>query len=118
MISPLPFVKAGIVSAITFELSKAIYIDGHGNKRFSGGPVVFVPVDGPQDKYQVAGVVSNYPTPLREPICNKDGEVIRDSHGEPTAFFAENPGLVVSHDVGYATKLIDLNPVGFALPDE
>ena len=115
---PLPFVKAGIVSAITFDPHKSIYIDGHANRGFSGGPVVFVPTNGPQNKYQVAGVVSYYPTPLLEPIRNKDGKVIVDSHGKPTAFFAENPGLVVAHDVGYSTELIDLNPIGFALPEE
>ena len=115
---PLPFVKAGIVSAITAGPPRAVYIDGHGNKGFSGGPVVFVPTDGPQQKYQVAGVVSHYPTPLLVPIRNKDGKVILDSNSEPTAFFAENPGFVVAHDVGYATELIDLNPIGFTLSDE
>lgn len=115
---PVPFVKAGIVSAITFDLPKSIYIDGHGNKGFSGGPVVFVPTDGPQDKYQVAGIVSYYPTPLLVPIRNKAGEVILNSVNEPTAYFAENPGLVVAHHIGHATELIDLNPIGFPLPAE
>ena len=115
---PLPFVKAGVVSAIATDPCRSVYIDGHGNKGFSGGPVVFVSANGTQDKYRVAGVVSNYPTPLLEPIRSKDGKVIVDSHGEPAAFFAENPGLVVAHDIGYATELIDLKPIGFALPDE
>ena len=115
---PLPFVKSGIVSAITLESPKSIYVDGHGNKGFSGGPVVFVRNGQPKKTYQVAGVVSYYPRPLLEPIRNKDGEVILDSHGKPTAYFAENPGLVVAHHIGYATELIDLNPIGFPLPDK
>ena len=115
---PIPFVKAGIVSAITFDLPKSIYIDGHGNKGFSGGPVIFVPTNGPQGTYHVAGVVSYYPTPLLVPIRNKAGEVILNNQNEPTAYFAENPGLVVAHHIGYATELIDLNPIGFPLSDE
>ena len=115
---PLPFVKAGIVSAIIVESPKSIYVDGHGNKGFSGGPVVFVRTDGSKKTYQVAGVVSYYPTPQLEPIRNKDGEVILDSHSKPTAYFAENPGLVIAHHISYATELIDLNPVGFPLPDK
>ena len=97
---------------------KSIYVDGHGNKGFSGGPVVFVRNGQPKKTYQVAGVVSYYPRPLLEPIRNKDGEVILDSHGKPTAYFAENPGLVVAHHISYATELIDLNPIGFPLPDK
>ena len=115
---PLPFVKAGIVSAITTESPRSIYIDGHGNRGFSGGPVVFVQRKGGKKTYQVAGVVSYYPTPILEPIRNKDGKVFLDGDGEPTAYFAENPGLVVAHNVEYAMELIDLNPIGFPLPGE
>ena len=40
---PVPFVKAGIVSAVIPGNPTRIYIDGHGNKGFSGGPVLFAP---------------------------------------------------------------------------
>ena len=38
---PMPFAKAGIVSAMINEDASRIFIDAHGNKGFSGGPVVF-----------------------------------------------------------------------------
>ena len=113
---PIPFVKAGIVSAIIGGNLTRFFIDGHGNKGFSGGPVVFVPNGQPQAELRVAGIVANYPTPLREPIIDKLGHPIVDSHGEPAAFFQENPGFVVVMDIRHAIDLIDANPVGFQLP--
>ena len=113
---PIPFVKAGIVSAIVPAIPTRIYIDGHVNKGFSGGPVVFVPIGQPQNKIQVAGIVANYPTPLQEPIVDKSGNPIVNDHGEPSAFFRENPGFVVAMDIRHAIDLIDANPVGFQLP--
>ena len=113
---PMPFVKAGIVSAIIGGNLTRFFIDGHGNKGFSGGPVVFVPNGQPQAELRVAGIVANYPTPLREPIIDKLGHPIVDSHGEPAAFSQENPGFVVVMDIRHAIDLIDANPVGFQLP--
>ena len=115
---PLPFVKAGIVSAIPLGKPTLIYIDGHGNKGFSGGPVVFVSNGRPANELRVAGIVANYPTPLREPIVDKHGDAIVDDHNEPFAFFPENPGLVVAYDIRHAVELIDANPVGFVLPSD
>lgn len=43
---PLPLVKGGIVSAFTqFNGAEAILLDGHNNSGFSGGPVVFQPLN-------------------------------------------------------------------------
>ena len=108
--------KAGIVSAITFEDPRSIYIDGHANKGFSGGPVVFVRGGDPQNNYRVAGVVSHYPTPIMEPIRNRHGNIILDAEGHPIAYFAENPGFIVAHHISYAMEMIDSNPIGYELP--
>ena len=115
---PIPFVKTGIISALIFGNPTRFFIDGHGNKGFSGGPVVFVPNGLPQTELRVAGIVANYPTPLREPIVDKRGHPIVDDHNEPAAFFSENPGFVVAMAISHATDLIDANPVGFQLPTE
>ena len=110
---PLPFAKTGIVSALSLG-ERPLYIDAHGNKGFSGGPVVFVP-PGRHGEFRIAGVVAHYPTPLVEPVVDKDGNVIRDGGGEPTAYFKENPGIVVAYDIRHATDLMDANPIGFPL---
>ena len=78
--------------------------------------ITSVPNGLPQTELRMAGVVANYPTPLREPIVDKRGNPIVDDHNEPAAFFSENPGFVVAMAISHATGLIDANPVGFQLP--
>jgi len=51
---PFPFVKKCIVSSIN---KKMIYLDGHNNRGFSGGPVV---VTGKNNSIKVVGVVSGF----------------------------------------------------------
>lgn len=114
---PVPFVKAGILSAFQVEEPKRIYIDAHGNQGFSGGPVVFKEPGQRGNEFKVAGVVANAPTPLLTPVVNDRGEPI-EAEGKPVAFFRENQGIVVAHDIQHATDLIDANPVGFELPPD
>ena len=100
--------------AIDGGLESKLYLDAHGNRGFSGGPVVFVPGGKESGEYQVAGVVSCYPTPLLEPIVDIQGEPILN-RGEPIAYFKENPGIVVAFMIKHAIDLIDNNPIGFLL---
>ena len=105
---PLPFVKAGVISAWTNGTVKRIYIDSHVNEGFSGGPVVFSP-PGDQKVLRVAGVVVGYP---------KRFQPVVDEHGNTVALAQENPGLVLAIDISHVVALIDANPIGFALPTE
>ena len=113
---PLPFVKAGIVSAVEFGDVTRIYLDAHGNKGFSGGPVVFVPYGQPKNKLRVAGIVSYYPIPQYLPIVDHDGNEITDHGGKPIGYIQENPGFVVAIAIKHALELINANPIGFELP--
>ena len=112
---PLPFVKSGVFSAMTFQDPRKIFVDGHNNTGFSGGPVVFYENEDRQKGLRVAGVVSNYPTPL-EPVVNKGGEPILNRDDEPIAYVQENPGITVAFNIRHATDLIEANPIGFQLP--
>lgn len=58
---PLPFVKRGIVSCIEFGPGKEsrVYLDGHNNRGFSGGPVVF-PDPANRSILKVGAVISGY----------------------------------------------------------
>ena len=114
---PIPFVKSGVLSALIPREDTRIYIDGHNNKGFSGGPVVFVPMGSPPSELKLAGVVSNYPV-SREPVVDAQGQPILGAGAAPVAYVQENPGFVVAFDVRHATDLIDANPVGLALPPE
>ena len=113
---PVPFVKAGVVSAMIPGNASHIYVDAHGNKGFSGGPVVFVPNGRQPNEFCVAGVVSNYPTPILEPVVTRSGDHLTDANNIPVAYFPENPGLIVAFDIPHATDMIKANPIGRTLP--
>ena len=112
---PLPFIKAGIVSAIKHTYATRIYIDAHGNTGFSGGPVVFAKDNDPQKELRIAGVIAEAPRPRLRPVVDKSGKPLIDEDGEPIAHFAENQGIVVAFGINHATDLIDKNPIGFPL---
>ena len=104
---PLPFVKAGIIGAMSLSSPvKIICIDAHVNEGFSGGPVVFSP-PGRQNVLRVAGVVVGYP---------KCFQPVVDDHENPFARAEENPGIVVAIGIQHVVALIEANPIGFALP--
>lgn len=111
---PIPFVKAGVMSSMSPDEPKRIYIDAHGNKGFSGGPVVFTPSGGSDNELIVAGVVAESPTPLLTPIVDALGNAVLDN-GEPRAYFAENQGFVVAYSIRHANDMIDENPIGLDL---
>ena len=51
---PFPFIKQSIISSINKDI---IYLDGHNNRGFSGGPVV---ITNSKNQTQIIGVVSGY----------------------------------------------------------
>ena len=91
---PIPFVKKAIVSNIDKDLK--IYLDGHNNQGFSGGPVVFKPQGS--NEFQVAGVISSY-NAVHEPIT---------IHGKQTQdiFYSYNTGIINAYNIEYAVALI------------
>ena len=108
---PIPFAKAGIISAFLSEDAPAvqkIYLDAHANEGFSGGPVVFPRLDK-QKELRVVGVVVGYP---------KSFQPVVDDNGNTVAHAQENPGLVLAINISHVVALIDANPIGFALPGQ
>jgi hypothetical protein len=89
---PIPFVKKAVISAIHNPI---IFLDGHNNPGFSGGPVVFY--DYQEKKKKIAGVVSAYLTQTGE--INKIETATRD-------FYRENSGIGIAYNIEYANKLI------------
>ena len=105
---PLPLVKSGIISLFDTDVSR-IWIDGHGNKGFSGGPVIFQPNSQKNAEYKVAGVVSRHPLLQGKPVVDKRSRPME-------VYFYENPGIVVAYNIRHAIDLICANPIGFDLP--
>ena len=114
---PIPFVKGGILSAMVFGDVTKFYLDAHGNKGFSGGPLVFVPMGRPETEFHVAGIVSHYPNPQVswQPLVDRKGNSLTDAAGETIGYIMENPGIVVAIGIQHALELIDANPIGFRL---
>lgn len=105
---PIPFVKAGVVSAMEFGDVNRIYIDTHANEGFSGGPVVFHPQNKPTE-LRLAGVVTGYIQHTR---------TVRDGNGNCLASVGENTGIAVAIGMKQVVELIDVNPIGFKLPTD
>ena len=91
---PFPFVKAGIVSAMP---TRRIWIDAHGNRGFSGGPVVFKP-----------------PSSVKNPAWKVAGIVVES---EPDPQTRANAGFVIAEPIKAATDLIDERPIGATMFD-
>ncbi len=104
---PIPIVKSGIASTLHQGDPSVFFIGSQGNKGFSGGPVVFRPKDQPGVDFRVAGVVSSYPVPIKQPIFDNEDKKI--------GYFKENPGFVCAIDIRYAIEFIEANPIGFDL---
>jgi S1-C subfamily serine protease len=95
---PLPHVKKAIVSLLDI---RKMYLDGHNNPGFSGGPVVF---NNPRNQaFKVAGVISGYRA-VELPIL-KDGD-------ESELSYEYNTGIIEAYGIVWATELIQGNPIG------
>ena len=102
---PLALVKSGILSSMPTK--EGFYIDAHGNKGFSGGPVLFVPRGQPRNKLSIAGIVVRHPMPPRLlPIVDQDRNEVVDRDGRSIGI-VDNPGFVVAIDISEAIALID-----------
>ena len=100
---PMPFVKKGILSAFASrdECPTRMYIDGHNNPGFSGGPLVFSDMNTRELK--IAGVISGY-RPTYEPVLLKGDDVGLTSQ--------QNTGIAIAYDLKNGVEYIKQNPAG------
>ena len=109
-----PLVMSGIVSGFNFDemgtIGPSIWIDGHNNKGFSGGPVVFQPAQAasPEEcRWRIAGVISGY---VNAPV------EIRTTAGRKAAAVAiSNAGLLRAIPIKTVHELAMKNPIGFSM---
>jgi len=106
MSAPLPFIKRAILSSWTLgHLGiERMFLDGHNNPGFSGGPVVFTQYL--KHDFSVAAVVSGF-VPVNQQV--------RDESGTTSLYYQYNTGIVIAYSIEYAMELIKANPVGFDL---
>lgn len=97
---PFPFVKKGVVSAIDFAPSGKLYLDGHTNPGFSGGPVTF----SHQGSVRVFGIVRSYlphEGQILTEFVNDEGTIERDY-----LVYDENSGIIVVEKIDIALVLL------------
>jgi len=101
---PLPFVKKGIISAMAFDNKeeKILFVDGHNNIGFSGGPIVFF--DLQDKKLKVAAVVSAY--------INEPADIVGEKEKANALKAITNSGLLVGYTIDAAVDAIKNKPIG------
>ena len=104
-ISEIPFVKTGILSAVDSRNPRAVilYVDGHNNPGFSGGPVVFRPQGEAEPR--IAGVLIGYrwdalPVVRREDLRDPGAESFKD------LYTRGNSGIVVAFSIEHLVEAI------------
>lgn len=101
---PMPLVKYARLAAMP-QRDFPMWIDGHNNQGFSGGPLCFIR-NGETD-VRVAGVVVAYQY-ITRPVIYPDGS-------ETEFLYQENMGLGLAWDIEHCTEIIDRNPIGLEL---
>jgi len=102
---PMPFIKGGRFSAISSQQDDldTLFIDGFNNPGFSGGPVVFQPINNCETQWEVAGVVSGYRYQVEDVLLNESSTGL---------VYKANTGIVIAHGIKHAVEMIRSNPVG------
>ena len=98
----IPFIKAGILSAIYAQKPDAVimFVDGHNNPGFSGGPLVFRPAS--KKRFQVAGVVRGY---IHEKLPIKKND--NTAEDKDTLITEGNAGIVVCYSIKHIVDAIE-----------
>ena len=100
---PMPFVKKAIMSCVD-NVNGIVFLDGHNNPGFSGGPVVFTAPN--TIEYKVAAVISGYRF-VAEPVFQGDAQL--------SITYKYNTGIIISYGIKHAVDLIRKDPIGFEL---
>jgi S1-C subfamily serine protease len=108
---PLPLVKKGCLSSMPFSKENSegpyMFIDGHNNRGFSGGPVVFQKSAG--QEFSVCGIIHGY--------MNDIGDVVSlPTENTEKLISLQNSGIMKAYSIQNALDLIQANPIGFLIP--
>lgn len=100
---PTPFIKRATVSSISVSEtgSSIIFLDGHNNPGFSGGPVLFKEKE--QGELKVAAVVSGY---------RFSNEPVYQGQQALPITYRYNTGILISYGIKHAVALAKANPIG------
>jgi hypothetical protein len=100
---PMPFVKKAVLSCIESNAAgvRRLYLDGHNNPGFSGGPVVFQ--ENINSPFKIAAIISGFQS-VNEPVFENGKQL--------PATYRYNTGIIIAYSVLHAVELIHANPIG------
>lgn len=109
-----PLVMGGVASGLHLDddvgIGASIWIDGHNNRGFSGGPVVFQPMTArslEECHWKIAGVITGY---VEAPV-----EVETATGADTDTVAISNAGLLHAAPIRIVRDLIEKNPIGFVV---
>ena len=112
---PVALVKRGIVSGFfgtpLGSGTESLYIDGHNNPGFSGGPVVAIR----NGEYKVAAVIASYRHNFQRVYGTDSSGKIDGS--KVVGYLPENTGITLAHNIKPALDIISKNPIGLSLKE-
>ena len=113
---PVAFVKRGIVSSFfgtpLGSGTESLFIDGHNNPGFSGGPVVTIR----NGEYKVAAVIASYRYSLQKVYGTDSSGQIDEK--KTIGYLPENTGITLAHNIKPALDIISKNPIGLSLKEQ
>lgn len=97
---PLPFIKRAYLSSNIVQNNViTLYLDGHNNPGFSGGPVLFKNrKDSKDPNLYLGGVISGY--------VNQWNEIVSPIGNLP---YKENSGIIVAYGANHIIQIIEAN---------
>lgn len=100
-----PFLKSGIISAMDDRdpQARVLYLDGHNNPGFSGGPVVFWHAES--RRFRVAGVVRGYKNEAL-PVLKQKNLDDPGARAYNDLYTRGNSGIVISYDIRHIVDAI------------
>lgn len=101
---PMPLVKKACVSLLSFGQGepRRMLLDGHNNRGFSGGPVLFYPNGDSSGDIRVAGVISGF--------VSTSEKVFYQENATPLHYIY-NTGIIRAFPIIYALEIIHDNPL-------
>lgn len=103
---PIPFAKKCIISSFSTDSNgvKHIYLDGHNNPGFSGGPVIYSSPN--QHDFRVAAVISGF---------RFENEPIYIGAKQTALAYRYNTGIIVSYGIRHVVEIISAKPIGYQI---
>lgn len=99
---PFAFIRKTIISSFSSQnddlLGSRIFLDGHNNIGFSGGPVLYL--NSKTNTVDLAGVIHGF-LPVNQNFTSKQGDEFT---------YSENTGIVIAYDADYIIEIIDQLP--------